>query len=136
MFWSNSLHKEYITVSASKLVEYITFLVDNIFVAAGDQVLKQTVGIPMGTDCAPLLANLFLFFYEYNYVKESLKTNHASSLKGARSCVDVSCAAVAMWVDQAKYSTHILVLQLYITSMQTAVFTKKIISLPSTLFKI
>ena len=30
------------------------------------------------TDCAPLLANLF---YEYNYVKEKLKTNHASALK-------------------------------------------------------
>ena len=43
--------------------------------AAGDQVFKQTVGIPMGTDFAPLLANLFLFFYEYNYVKEKLKTN-------------------------------------------------------------
>ena len=81
IFWSNSQHREYFNVSASKLVEYITFLVDNIFVAAGDQVFKQTVGIPMGTDCAPLLANLFLFFYEYNYVKEKLKTNHASALK-------------------------------------------------------
>ena len=30
-----------------------------------------------------------------------------------------------MGVIQAKYSTYILVLQLYITSMQTAVFTKK-----------
>ena len=29
----------------------------------------------MGTDCAPLLANLFLFFYEYKYVKDKLKTN-------------------------------------------------------------
>ena len=67
IFWSNSQHREYFN-SASKLVEYITFLVDNIFVAAGDQVFKQTVGIPMGTDCAPLLADLFLFFYEYNYV--------------------------------------------------------------------
>ena len=33
--------------------------------AAGDQVFKQTVGIPTGTDCVPLLANVFLFFYEY-----------------------------------------------------------------------
>ena len=26
-----------------------------------DKVYKQVVGIPMGTDCAPLLANLFFF---------------------------------------------------------------------------
>ena len=29
----------------------------------------------MGTDCAPLLANLFLFFYEYRYIKGLIKSN-------------------------------------------------------------
>ena len=29
----------------------------------------------MGTDCAPLLANLFLFYYEYKFMKEKLKYN-------------------------------------------------------------
>ena len=29
----------------------------------------------MGTDCAPLLANLFLFYYEYKFMKEKLKQN-------------------------------------------------------------
>ena len=33
------------------------------------------MGIPMGTDCAPLLANLFLFYYEYKYMKNLIKTN-------------------------------------------------------------
>lgn len=36
------------------------FLIDNIYVVFGDQVFQQTVGIPMGTNCAPLLADLFL----------------------------------------------------------------------------
>ena len=31
----------------------------------------------MGTDCAPLLANLFLFFYEY---KCKLSTNHKEAI--------------------------------------------------------
>ena len=34
---------------------------------------RQRVGIPMGTDCAPLLANLFLFYYEYHYMKGLIK---------------------------------------------------------------
>ena len=29
----------------------------------------------MGTDCAPLIANLFLFYYEYNFMKGLIKTN-------------------------------------------------------------
>ena len=33
------------------------------------------MGIPMGTDCAPLLANLFLFYYEYRYMKNLIKNN-------------------------------------------------------------
>ena len=33
------------------------------------------MGIPMGTDCAPLLANLFLFYYEYKYMKKLIKDN-------------------------------------------------------------
>ena len=48
----------------------------NIYVKVGNRVFKQTIGIPMGTDCAPLLANLFLFFYEYKYVKDKLRDNH------------------------------------------------------------
>ena len=35
------------------------FLVDNIYVVFGNQVFQQSVGIPMGTNCAPLLADLF-----------------------------------------------------------------------------
>jgi hypothetical protein len=38
----------------------IEFLVDNIFVVFGGQVFQQTVGIPMGTNCTPLPADLHL----------------------------------------------------------------------------
>jgi hypothetical protein len=40
------------------------FLVDNIYVVFGHQVLQQSVCIPMDTNCAPLLADVFL--YELN----------------------------------------------------------------------
>ena len=35
----------------------------------------QTIGIPMGTDCAPQLANLFLFHFEYSYMKYLMRDN-------------------------------------------------------------
>ena len=34
-----------------------------------DELFRQKVGIPMGTSCAPYLANLFLHIYEYEYLK-------------------------------------------------------------------
>ena len=41
------------------IINMFNFLIDNIFVKFGGQVFQQSVGIPMGTNCAPLLANLF-----------------------------------------------------------------------------
>ena len=37
---------------------------DNIFIRFGSKLYRQIVGIPMGTNCAPLLADFFLFCYE------------------------------------------------------------------------
>ena len=34
----------------------------------------QTVGIPMGTNCAPLLANIFLYSYEADFIQSLLST--------------------------------------------------------------
>ena len=35
---------------------------DNIYIRFGSKFYRQIVGIPMGTNCAPLVADLFLFF--------------------------------------------------------------------------
>jgi hypothetical protein len=51
------------------------FLVDNIYVGFGYQVIQQSVGIPMGTNCAPLLADLFLYSYEAEFVQKLLQDN-------------------------------------------------------------
>ena len=46
----------------------LEFLVDNIFVVFGGKVFQQIVGIPIGTNCAPLLADIFLYSYEAEFV--------------------------------------------------------------------
>ena len=47
---------------------------DNIFVMFGGRDFQQTVGIHMGTNCAPLLA-LFLYSYEADFILGVLKKN-------------------------------------------------------------
>jgi hypothetical protein len=52
--------------------EMLRFLIDNIFVVFGNQIFQQIVGIPMGTNCAPLLADLFLYSYEAEFSQKLL----------------------------------------------------------------
>ena len=42
----------------------LDFLIDNIIVTFGGRAVQQTVGIPMRTNCAPLLGDLFIYYYE------------------------------------------------------------------------
>ena len=49
------------------------FLNDNIFVIFGGRVFQQTVGIPMGTNCVPPLADLFLYSHEADFIQGLLK---------------------------------------------------------------
>jgi hypothetical protein len=57
------------------IINILEFLIDNIFVFFGGRVFQQTVGIPMGTNCAPLLSDLFLFSYEADFIQGLLKKN-------------------------------------------------------------
>ena len=40
----------------------------------------------MGTDCAPFLANLFLYSYEYQWIKEQRINNHQKAIQRFKSC--------------------------------------------------
>jgi hypothetical protein len=46
---------------------------DNIFVSSGGILFQQVVGIPMGTNCAPLLADLFLYSYDSKFLQKLVK---------------------------------------------------------------
>ena len=63
------------SLTEDKLITYVEYLIGNVYVNVGNKVYRQCVGIPMGTDCAPLLANLFLFFYENRYMKNLIKND-------------------------------------------------------------
>ena len=43
---------------------YVTpypFFLDNIYIRFGTKLYRQIVGIPMGTNCAPLVSDLFFY---------------------------------------------------------------------------
>ena len=60
--------KKYHAWSCQNVCDALTFLLDNIFIRFGTKLYRQVVGIPMGTNCAPLVADLFLFCYERDFM--------------------------------------------------------------------
>ena len=67
-FFTSEVHKKYTLWTCQKVCEALTFLLDNIYIRFGTKLFRQIVGIPMGTDCAPLVADLFLFCYESDFM--------------------------------------------------------------------
>ena len=61
--------------SETDIINMLEFLIDNIFVMLGERVFQKTVGIPMGTNCAPPLADMFIYSYEADFIKGLLKKN-------------------------------------------------------------
>ena len=59
--------------TASDICKMFEFLVDNIYVRCGGQLFQQKIGIPMVTNCAPLLADLFLYSYESEFLDKLVK---------------------------------------------------------------
>ena len=59
--------------TANDICKMTEYLVDNIFVRFGGQLFRQMVGIPMGTNCARLLADLFLYSYENEFLDKLIK---------------------------------------------------------------
>lgn len=55
--------------STEELMDYVNFIVNNTFIANSvNEVYRQQVGIPMGTNCAPEIANLVLYVWESRYI--------------------------------------------------------------------
>ena len=61
--------------SETDIINMLDFLTDNIFVLFLGRVFQQTVGIPMGTSCASLLADLFRYSYEADFMQRLLRKN-------------------------------------------------------------
>ena len=58
---------------------------DNIYIRFGTKLYRQIVGIPMGTNCAPLVADLFLFCYERDFMTSLSDVKQAEIIEAFKS---------------------------------------------------
>ena len=71
------------TFDADRICSFLDKLVDSTFITLGKVVLWQRIGIPMGTNCAPFLANLDCFSYELAFLRSLVRSQNAQQ-KGSR----------------------------------------------------
>ena len=65
--------------------EALIYRLDNIYIRFGTKLYRQIVGIPMGTNCAPLVADLFLFCYERDFMTSLSDVKQAEIIEAFKS---------------------------------------------------
>ena len=84
-FTSTDHYRGYHLWSCQKVCDALSFLLDNIYIRFGTKLYRQIVGIPMGTNCTLLVADLFLFCYERDFTKDLSSDNQADVIKAFNS---------------------------------------------------
>ena len=67
-FFTSEKPKIYHAWSSQNVCDALTFLLDNIFIRFGTKLYRQEVEIPIGTNCALCVADLFLIYYERDFM--------------------------------------------------------------------
>ena len=84
-FFTSDAVRNYNLWSCQKVCEALTFLLDNIYIRFGSKLYRQFVCIPIGTDCAPLVADLFLFCYEREFMLSLSEDNQSGVIEAFNS---------------------------------------------------
>ena len=84
-FFTSIDYRGYHLWYCQNVCDALSFLLDNTYIRFGTKLYRQIVGIPMGTNCAPLVADLFLFCYERDFMKDLSSDNQADVIKAFNS---------------------------------------------------
>ena len=84
-FFTSDAVRNYNLWSCQKVSEALTILLDNIYIRFGSKLYRQMVDIPMGTNCAPFVADLFLFCYETDFMLSLSEENQSGVIEAFNS---------------------------------------------------
>ena len=80
-FFTSDVYNNHNLWSCQKVCDALVYLLNNIFIRFGTKLYRQTIGIPMGTNCASLVVDLFLFCYERDFMKPLSRENQADIIE-------------------------------------------------------
>ena len=74
--------------TADNISKMIECLIDNNFVQFGGCLFHQIIGIPGGTNFSPLLADLYFYSYENEFLDNMIRNGQARSFNLCYRCID------------------------------------------------
>ena len=110
----------YTYFSCRELCLAIVFLIDNIYVRFGSSVFRQVIGIPMGTNSAPLLADLFLHTFEYDFMVKTMKSDITKAIQFSNTFRYIDDLFSINNVDFGNYISAIYPPELQLTDTSTS----------------
>ncbi len=79
--WVNKPRHGTFVFDEHMLIQAVDFVMDNCYFTVGSQVFKQSIGVPIGIDCGPYIANLTLFYYENRFLDKTCKSKYIIAKK-------------------------------------------------------
>ena len=67
-FFTSTDHRGYKLRFCQNVWHALSYHLDNIYIILSNKLYRQIVGIPMGTTCDPIAADLFLSCYERDFM--------------------------------------------------------------------
>ena len=120
-FWTNDrMSMRYTYFSCRERCLAIDFLIDNIYVCFGSSVFRQVIGIPMGTNSAPLLADLFLHTFEYDFMVKTMKHDITKAIRFSNTFCYIDDLFSINNVDFGNYISAIYPPELQLTDTSTS----------------
>ena len=95
IFFTSDVYNIHNLWSCQKVCDTLVYLLDNIFIKFGTKLYSQIISIPMGTNCAALVADLFLFCYDRDFMVDriyptDLQLNRADSFDTEAPFLDLN----------------------------------------------
>ena len=79
--FTSSGQRRYKLCPCQNVCDALSYLIDSSYIRFGTKLYRQIVAFPMGTKCAPLVADLFLFCYERNFMTSLSDDNQADIIE-------------------------------------------------------
>ena len=74
--WVSSHRDSTFAFDESKLIKCIEFLLDNCYFEVGNSIYKQIIGVPIGINPGPYMANLTLWYFENRFINSTYKSKY------------------------------------------------------------
>ena len=83
--FTSDVYKKYNLWSCKKVCDARVYRLDSIYIRFGTKLYRQTISFPMGTNCAPRVADLFFVCYEREFVKSLSRESQADIIEAFNS---------------------------------------------------